>query len=1737
MANIGKKKYDLPGTRGPAKKIYLPIFINKYRVVGLVDCGADVTIMQESLFYKIIPYEKGADNELQHSDIENIYSFSNHVIPITGKMSFRICLSHNHPGFSLNVYIIPSNAHIPELLLGKDFLEAGLADLGFQGEPNNAVPTLKFKYPTTFHSTVYNYPADEIYTCTGEYDLGPHQMESIEMYLSPAAPVVRTDWILITSCIFNKVVIIPSRTDITYDSVHKCFVGTVCVVNTTNKLQKGRVQGKMESINDYDPIIINDYSMPKLRSTLGNHPLGREILQSHMDYVGGIPTMTINSLSTATKQNVQVSDVDYADAIFASEPEYTGTANIHADIIDPAGYELPTVIFPNALEASQLYKFPTHIQPYIKDIFVDKYPEVVSLHGLDAGNLSLTLGYTQLRLRKGEVLPRAKRIFHVSPSDARHLDDIINLLIKFGFVMRSPPSPTGHHLYGMSAYLVPRAKPGCLGRLIVDFSPVNQLIESPSAVIPEINNTLQFLQGKAMYSSLDLRQAYMAMRIDEESQPLTTFLTPSGSYRFRSLPTGAAGSPALFAEVSYRMLHFEPVLDEKGKPVFESPNVVKQIPSPLEHTVSYFDDIVIASTAKPTYEETLKEHFKNVEATVKRLCFHGAKISVTKCDFSKTKILFLGWFVSHNFVIADPRRVQKVKEFAFPTNKKSVRAFLGLVNSLRKVVSMNVIEQVGVLTPLTSSKAEFKYTQKHVDAFESIKEMLTREPLFCNLIDETAEKYLWCDAATGSGVLAGVLAQRIVSKKDEKVVPVYIDLENEVHQIIYDDSLPYEPCTLYTSLPIELPKPSLRKTVPPNICKEAPLCGFTPENVVDSFFWSTLSILALYCGVLTETVATLREKAVKHLKSSILNSQLKDFVFDMNWNNYNDYLLAFKAGTAGLDKNFYLVKALATYLQRPVIIISTLKRHNYKGVFHFNETSSRPPLIYGLMERQGHEIYIPFFINKNSEFNISTLKGLLNIVAYIAKTVPEALRSKCILDLEVLAILTVLFAVQKLISNVPVKLLTDSRVLYYLFSTRVGNSSVKIRRWCLKLASDYQNVKLYFVRTSDNLADFLTREGLPPGDCEKFNLKDISIANFHHELPKLEFTLSEWIDYVDSHPEYLMINAPNPQKVKTMALQITAGLDNVKSVVTPLEILRERLSRANIIVSQKKELSKIYSSCLAGENFEYVSTENPPVKYKLINNLLMVEKEYYKIMVPNSMIGLLLSHTHLLGHSGLQRMLLDMDSYYFPKMYTYTQNFISRCYACFLSYKGNKRTKIGIYPTPCRAMQEVYCDLAENLNPVNGYAHLLIVTCPLSDFTLVIPLKSKTSAEVNQYMLYAVLQPFKIEILHTDNGAAFRSNGWMQIMSALGITVVNSASLSPRGRGAVEKKVYVVKKMLQKMLATRPTLSWQYLPFLVSKAINNTVSPKTGYRPAEMVLGAEAAGATFLDLSTLGPPHYAVKSNKLYIEQLSAEFKTMTEVATKKLMELRIVQNERVNKNRVERSFKINDIVFVLDRTYVEGNPRVLRTTLSPSPYVVLRPLFKSTLVMRIADRFTSLYNNDDLKLFHGNSPLFQQLPKEVLRALLHKFTDLMEQDFSSITKNDPLSVPSSVELFEPDVPQEQKADEDQINLFGQDSDNIFEPNPDPELTPTSEEAQNKGEVKVRAVPLNEQEFLDLPDDDGLEDDIEELLEQNGEPTEQVEDDVTSNSEDEGLDEETEQGMKLRYGRVKNATPKTVRFR
>ncbi|RPH76274.1 MAG: hypothetical protein EHM77_09390 [Planctomycetaceae bacterium] len=143
--------------------------------------------------------------------------------------------------------------------------------------------------------------------------------------------------------------------------------------------------------------------------------------------------------------------------------------------------------------------------------------------------------------------------------------------------------------------------------------------------------------------------------------------------------------------------------------------------------------------------------------------------------------------------------------------------------------------------------------------------MLTSAPLFGNLIDEKASKLLWVDAATTSGVLGAVLAQKTLGNKDEKVIPTTLDLDDPVHRIIFDKELTYTPAKLYTQLPITLPKPSELKTLPPNILPPEPLLGFTEENHHDSFFWSTVSILAFY-GCQIPTTLALRNIALEKIK-------------------------------------------------------------------------------------------------------------------------------------------------------------------------------------------------------------------------------------------------------------------------------------------------------------------------------------------------------------------------------------------------------------------------------------------------------------------------------------------------------------------------------------------------------------------------------------------------------------------------------------------------------------------------------------------------------------------------------------------------------------------------------------------------------------------------------------------------------------------------------------------------------
>jgi len=67
------------------------------------------------------------------------------------------------------------------------------------------------------------------------------------------------------------------------------------------------------------------------------------------------------------------------------------------------------------------------------------------------------------------------------------------------------------------------------------------------------------------------------------------------------------------------------------------------------------------------------------------------------------------------------------------------------------------------------------------------------------------------DAATSTGTLGAVLAQKKIFEKIEINIPNGLDLNNEVDRIIYDKKWKYLPVKRYYELPETLPKPEVEK--------------------------------------------------------------------------------------------------------------------------------------------------------------------------------------------------------------------------------------------------------------------------------------------------------------------------------------------------------------------------------------------------------------------------------------------------------------------------------------------------------------------------------------------------------------------------------------------------------------------------------------------------------------------------------------------------------------------------------------------------------------------------------------------------------------------------------------------------------------------------------------------------------------------------------------------------------------
>jgi len=233
-------------------------------------------------------------------------------------------------------------------------------------------------------------------------------------------------------------------------------------------------------------------------------------------------------------------------------------------------------------------------------------------------------------------------------------------------------------------------------RICIDMRRANKAILRENFPLPTFENFMTKLRGARYFSRLDLSSAYHQLELDEESRPITTFITHMGLFRYKRLMFGINSAPEIFQRIFQSILASE------------------------KNCLNYIDDIIV-------YGKSEEEHDECLQDVLKVLNKQNVLLNEKKCHMKVKELEFLGHTLSSEGIKADPKKVEAVQNFRAPNNKEELRSFLGLVTYLGKFIP-NLGDLTQPLRTLIRTETKFIWTDEHEEKFEELKNHLQKLP-------------------------------------------------------------------------------------------------------------------------------------------------------------------------------------------------------------------------------------------------------------------------------------------------------------------------------------------------------------------------------------------------------------------------------------------------------------------------------------------------------------------------------------------------------------------------------------------------------------------------------------------------------------------------------------------------------------------------------------------------------------------------------------------------------------------------------------------------------------------------------------------------------------------------------------------------------------------------------------------------------------------------------------------------
>ncbi|KAK9391826.1 hypothetical protein NXF25_017413 [Crotalus adamanteus] len=327
----------------------------------------------------------------------------------------------------------------------------------------------------------------------------------------------------------------------------------------------------------------------------------------------------------------------------------------------------------------------------------------------------------------GARLPKP-RMYPMSPKELEELRRYIDKNLERGFIQPARSR--------IAAPVIFQGKKDGGLRLCVDFRGLNAVSTENMYPLPLLKDMLSHLSQGRVFTKLDLREAYYRIRIKPGDEWKTAFNCPLGSFQFTVMPFGLKGAPAVFMQTINAVLH---------------QHLYRGV-------LVYLDDILI-------YSKTMAEHIPLVREVLHKLLQAQLFVKLSKCEFHKTSIEYLGYKISAAGIEMDPGKVKAVLGWQAPRTRRQLQSFLGFANFYRQFVP----HFAQVALPLTdmlrtrNSPArprpgqQLAWSKESQAAFERLKALFAKEPI---LLHPDPEKQYIVQADASEVAVGAVLLQR-----------------------------------------------------------------------------------------------------------------------------------------------------------------------------------------------------------------------------------------------------------------------------------------------------------------------------------------------------------------------------------------------------------------------------------------------------------------------------------------------------------------------------------------------------------------------------------------------------------------------------------------------------------------------------------------------------------------------------------------------------------------------------------------------------------------------------------------------------------------------------------------------------------------------------------------------------------------------------------------------------------------